>query len=90
MTKVQAKIPFAVRSGLAYLVSVDDCVDGHGRALRQLELEAIGTLGVSPPRTNAFCPELQALAARLHAELPELSLRPTAESKFAYYLRHSG
>jgi hypothetical protein len=88
MTKVQAKIPFAVRSGHAYLVSVDDCVDGQGRTLRQLELEAIGSLGASPSRTSVLCAELQALAARLHAELPELSLRPTAESKFAWYLRH--
>jgi hypothetical protein len=88
MTKVQAKIPFAVRSGHAYLVSVDDCVDEHGRTLRQLELEAIGSLGASPPRTTVLCAELQALAARLHSELPELSLRPTAESKFAWYLRH--
>lgn len=90
MTKVQAKIPFALRSGHAYLVSVDDCTDRHGRTLRQLELEAIGTLGAMPPRTNVVCAELQALAARLHAELPELSLRPTTESKFAWYLRHGG
>ncbi len=90
MTKVQAKIPFAAGSGHAYLASVDDCVDAHGRTLRQLELEAIGTLGAAPPRTSALCAELEALAARLPTELPELSLRPTTESKYAFYLRHQG
>jgi hypothetical protein len=88
MTKVQAKIPFALAGGNAYLVSVDDCLDLHGTPLRQLEFEYIGSLG-APPQTEQVCEELEALAVALREGLPELGLRPTAESKFGFYRRHS-
>jgi len=86
MTKIQSKIPFALRNGHAYLVSIDHCVDARGRALRQLELEEIGSLGAAP-RTSIVFAELEALATRVQSRLPELALRPTTESKFAFYSR---
>lgn len=88
MTKIQAKIPFALGSGNAYLVSVDDCLDEHGTPLRQLELEYIGSLGAEQ-QTAEVCAELESLAVSLRKALPELELRPTTESKFSFYRRHS-
>lgn len=90
MTKVQAKIPFALGNGHAYLISVDDCLDIHGTPLRQLELEYIGSLTEAAPPTNEVCAELESLAVRLRMGLPRLSLQPTMESKFGFYRRHSG
>jgi len=84
MTKIQSKIPFALRNGHAYLISIDQCVDACGRALRQLELEAIGSLGAAP-NTSIVCAELEALATRVKSRFPELALRPTTDSKFAFY-----
>ena len=49
MTKIQSKIPFALRNEHAYLVSIDHCVDARSRALlRQLQLEEIGALAAAP------------------------------------------
>jgi hypothetical protein len=87
MTKIQSKIPFVLRNGHAYLVSIDHCVDARGRVLRQLELEAIGSLFGAAPQTNIVCTELEALARRVKSRFPELALRPTTDSKFAFYSR---
>jgi hypothetical protein len=86
MTKVQTKIPLVVATGNAYLVSIDDCVDLHGTSLRQLELEYIGNLRARPTIAEV-CGELDAVGEDLRRALPALELRPTTESKFAFY-RH--
>lgn len=88
MTKIQSKIPFVFRNGHAYLISLDHCVDAHGHALHQLELEAIGSLGALPS-VNTVVTELQTLAGQLQAELPQLLRGPTTESKFSFYRRHA-
>jgi len=85
MTKLQAKIPFALRSGTAYLASIDDCLDPSGTPLRQLELEYIGSIG-APPGTDAVLGELEALSEALSRDPPGLELRPSTQSKHDYFL----
>jgi hypothetical protein len=88
MTKTQAKIPFALPNGNAYLVSVDDCHDRDGGELRQLELEYIGRRGAPLP-SELVCAEIAELAASLRREPIGEHLRATTVSKHEFFARRA-
>lgn len=88
LTKVQSKIPFVTASGGAYLVSVDDCADASGAALRQLELEYIGHTGTPQP-VERICAELEELGVALKAHPLGSDLRATTQSKHEFFSRHA-
>ena len=88
MIKTQAKIPFVLASGSAYLVSVDDCADADGAELRQVELEYIGHRGAALP-ADAICAELNVLAAALQREPLGAHLRATTVSKHEFFGRRA-
>jgi hypothetical protein len=81
MDKMQTKIPFRLPNGNCYQASIDDCVDVHGRRLRQVELEYIGSPGARPS-VDEICAELARLAG-------SIGLPPAGTSKFDYFVRNA-
>jgi hypothetical protein len=87
--KAQTKIPFALPSGNAYLMSIDRCADTKGRRMQQVELEFIGVVKGTARAVGSVQQELETLVVRLVGTAPGSRLIPSTRSKYAMFTTSS-
>jgi hypothetical protein len=85
--KSQSKIPFRLRNGHAYLMSLDGCRDDAGRELAQVELEYIGNVFAHSTPTAAIATELEGIGRTLRESAIGPHLMPSTMSKHAFFRR---
>lgn len=83
--KTQSKVPFHLRNGLAFQISLDECTDTNGRILNQLELEFIGDVTGKRPRLSQVLSAMTGLSAAISKAPFAGALRPTAMCKHRYF-----
>ncbi|MBG6176673.1 hypothetical protein IWQ55_004081 [Labrenzia sp. EL_208] len=84
--KVQHKVPFCLRNGLAFQLTLDECKDRSNRSLHQLELEFIGEVTGRQPDLTAVLSAMTDLSTGLSNAPFAHMLKPTRLSKHHYFI----